>query len=109
MLVTAGSLLALAILGVAVLLGMRMGAQIQSATQIATVASFPAELVERIEKVERDLVSWAEHIEDVAESIETRRRRIAASAGKLKQDAPPAPAESATEARRRVTRGLRSA
>lgn len=76
---SAGILLAFAVVSSAVLAGIWLGGRISEAGAARAINTYPAELRERVEKVERDMLAWASTMTDELASLETRRKRITAA------------------------------
>jgi len=104
------AVIALAALALAAALGVKFGGDIALRTRLSTVESFPLFVIERVDKLERDMAAWLDHLETLEDSLETKRKRIAASASKIK--ATEARAEeapmTAAEQRAAITRSMRA-
>ncbi len=101
----AAAVLAVACLCAAALIGLKWGSAIRSQATEQVRIAFPQELIDRIDKVEREQHGWIEAIQDQVETLETKRRRIAAS-NSAKAAQPPAPL-SASDERDQITAMLK--
>lgn len=76
---SAGIVLAASVVSASILLGIWLGGRISTAAAFRAVNTFPAELRERVEKVERDMLGWASAITDELDGLERKRRKASAA------------------------------
>ncbi len=106
-LTTAGIVLAASVVSASILLGIWLGGRISLAGAARAINTYPADLRERVEKVERDMSEWGRTIDAELDAVETRRKKLSASksaAARLVETVP----ETDAETRARIGRNMRA-
>ncbi len=105
---TAGIVLATTVVACSILLGIWLGGRISTAGAARAINTYPADLRERVEKVERDMHEWGRTIEAELDAVETRRKKLSAAKSQADRRELQAEPETDVQVRNRIGRGMRT-